>query len=202
MSYIEYVTADNQSENPLQDLAQANQFTMADLESNRSGKISDTQWFRLLLRAMQPVRYSGGALLGWLLCCFVVKTFVPRILLWIASLLGAKSIGVLFGAVTLTCAAAFVLALLKSAQTTALLVVDLKQGKVACLEGRVTASHEHEQGLGMARLYGEAHANYWYVCKNEYFEVDEPAFSALPMGGQYRLYYTPKSKLLLSIEPK
>jgi len=38
--------------------------------------------------------------------------------------------------------------------------------------------------------------------KNEYFEVDQEAHAALPAGMVFRLYYAPKSKLLLSIEPK
>lgn len=202
MSYIEYVTADHYNEDPLPDLARTNRFTMADLEENRNGRISDTQWFRLLLRSLQPVRYSGGALLGWLLCCFVVKTLVPSVVLWIIAWLGVKGIGVLFGAVTLACAGAFLISVLKSARLMALLILDLKEGKAACIEGRVSPSREDEKGLGMARLYGENHSNYWYVAKNEYFEVDHEAHAALPFGMQFRLYHTPKSKLLLSIEPK
>ena len=202
MSYIEYVTADHQSENPLEELARTNHFTMADLEQNRTGRISDTQWFRLLLRALQPVRHSGGALLGWLLCCFVVKTLVPRIVLWIASMMGAKGIGVLVGGITLACVGAFVIGLIKSGHTMALLLMDLKDGKAACLEGRVSPSSEDEKGLGMARLHGENQTNYFYVAKNEYFAVDQEAHAALPYGMQFKLYYTPKSKLLLSIEPR
>jgi hypothetical protein len=203
MSYLEYVTADHHFEDPLPDLARANHFTMADLEQNRAGKISDAQWMRLLLRALQPVRYTGGALLGWLLCCFVVRTAVPGIVLWIIAILGAKGLGVLFGGVTLACVGAFLVSAFKSASTMARLMVDLKLGKSACIEGRVSPSREDEKGLGMARLYGERHTNHWYVVKNEYFEVDEEAHAALPEGGhQYRLYHTPKSKLLLSIEPK
>jgi len=200
MSYIEYVTADHHFEDPLPDLARANRFTMADLEMNRNGKISDTQWMRLLLRALQPVRYTGGALLGWLLCCFCVKTLVPRIVLWIMAM---KGFGVYFvGGITFACAGAFLIAVLKTARTMALLIVDLRAGKAASIEGRVSPSREDEGGLGMARLYGEKHTNHWYVVKNEYFEVDREAHAALPHGMQFRLYYTPKSKLLLSIEPK
>ncbi len=200
MSYSDYVTSDDHYEDPLPEMARANRFTMADLEQNRNGKISDAQWVRLLLRALQPVRYTGGALLGWLLCCFVVKTFVPRIVLLILAL---KGIGVFFvGGITLACAGAFLLSVLKSARTVALLIADLSAGKAASIEGRVSPSREDEGGLGMARLYGETNTNYWYVVKNEYFDVDQGAHAALPDGMQVRLYYTPKSKLLLSIEPK
>ncbi len=202
MAYIEYITADENYEDPLPDLARANHFTMADLELNRSGKISDTQWMRLLLRAVQPVRYTGGALLGWLICCFVVKTLVPAIVLWIMAMLGVKGVGILFGVVTLACVGAFFLSVFKSARTTALLIADLNVGKAGCIEGRVSPSREEEKGLGMARIYGEKHTQHWYVVKDEYFEVDQQAHSVLPEGRQYRLYYTPKSKLLLSIEPR
>jgi len=202
MAYLEYITADENYEDPLPDLARANHFTMADLELNRGGKISDTQWMRLLLRAVQPVRYTGGALLGWLICCFVVKTLVPRIVLWIMAMLGVKGVGILFGAITLACVGAFLLSVFKSARTTALLIADLNAGKAGCIEGRVSPSREEEKGLGMARIYGEKHTQHWYVVKDEYFEVDQQAHSVLPEGKQFRLYYTPKSKLLLSLEPK
>ena len=202
MSYIQYVTADNHHvEDPLPDLARTNRFTVADLEQNRNGKISDAQWARLFRRALEPVRYTGGALLGWLLCCAAVKFFVPGIILFILALAGAKILTVLFGAITLACAGAFVLSLVKSAGTMALLMVDLNTGAAACIEGRVSASREDERGLGMARVWGEKHTHHWYVVKNEYFVVDQEAHGALPEGRQFRLYYTPKSKLLLSLEP-
>lgn len=157
---------------------------------------------RLLARALQPIRYTGGALLGWLLFCFVVKTVVPSFVLWIISVLSAKGLGLLFAVVTLACVGAFALSVLKSASTLALLLVDLQEGKAACIEGRVSPSREDEGGLGVSRLYGEKHTNHWYVVKDEYFEVDQEAHAALPHGMLFRLYHTPKSKLLLSIEPK
>lgn len=139
--------------------------------------------------------------MGWLICCFAVKTLVPAFVLWIISLLGFKGLGVLFGAVTLACTGAFLVSVMKSARTMGLLLVDLNTGAAACIEGRVLPSREEERGLGLARLHGEKHTHHWYVVKNEYFEVDEQAHAALPEGRQFRLYHTPKSKLLLSIEP-
>lgn len=204
MSYIEYVTADHRVENPLPELARTNRFTMADLDQNRNGKISDTQWTRLLFRALQPLRYTGATLLGWLLFCYAMKTFVPGIILMYLSVV--KGYGMAFvGAVTLACVGAFLVSVIKSAHTTALLLVDVKLGKAACIEGRVLPSREDHKAQGTARLYGahgEKHTNYWYVVKDEYFEVDQAAHAALPDAIQCRLYHTPKSKLLLSIEPK
>jgi hypothetical protein len=149
---------------------------------------------------MQAVRYTGGALLGWLLFCLLVRTLVPRIALWFMAMRG---IGVfLAGGVTLACVGAFLLSVLKSAGTLALLIADLGSGKTAFIEGRVSPSREDEEGLGLAHFYGEKNTKYWYVVKNEYFEVGQEAHAVLPAGMQFRLYYEPKSKLLLSIEPK
>jgi hypothetical protein len=200
MSYTGYVRADRDFEDPLPELARANRFTTADLEQNRNGKISDAQWMHLLLHPLKRVRYTGGALLGWLFCCFIVKTLVPGFVL---RLLAMRGIGIIFvGGVTFACVGAFLLSLLRSGHTMALLIADLSAGKAAWVEGRVSPSHEDEGGLGLARLYGETNTNYWYVVKNEYFEVYPDALAALPDRMQFRLYYTPKSKLLLSIEPK
>ena len=114
-----------------------------------------------------------------------------------------KGVGVVFvGGVTFACAGAFLLSVVKSARTMALLIADLSAGKAACIEGRASPSREDEGGLGLARLYGETNTNYWYVVKSEYFDVDQEAHAALTDDMQVRLYYTPKSRLLLSIEPK
>jgi hypothetical protein len=198
MPYIEY--ADHNFEDPLPKLARANGFTMADLDQNRNGKINDTQWMPLVLRALKPVFYTGGALAGWLFFCVIVRAVVPRIILLF---LAMKGIGIaLVGGVTLACVGAFLVSVIKCARTMSLLLVDLNIGKAACIEGRVSPSRQDEGGLGLARLYGETNTKFWYVVKNEYFEVDHEAHGALPERVHFRLYYTPKSKLLLSIEPK
>jgi hypothetical protein len=198
MPYFEY--ADHRPEDTLPNLARANRFTMADIEQNRNGKISDAQWTRLVLHVLQPVRYTGGALAGWLLFCSVVRAVVPRIILWF---LAMKGIGIaLVGGITLACAGAFLVSVLKAGRTMSLLMADLNAGKAACIEGRVAPSREDEKGLGLGRLYGETNTKYFYVVKNQYFEVDHAAHGALPDRIHFRLYYTPKSKLLLSIEPK
>ena len=200
MSYIGYANAGTDFEDPFPALQRANRFTLADLEQNRNGKISEAQRTRLWLRPLKPIRYTGAALLGWLFVCVVVRALVPSFVLWF---LAVKGVGIaLVGGVTLACVGAFLVSVLKGASTMTLLVADLNAGKAACTEGRVSVSREDEGGLGLARLYGETNTNYWYVVNNEYFEVEAEAHAALPHRVQFRLYYTPKSKLLLSLEPK
>jgi hypothetical protein len=200
MSYLQHVTADGQFDDPLPELARVNRFSMADLDHNRQGKISDGQWMRLLVRVLQPIRYTGGALLGWLFFCYAVKMIVPGFVLWIMAKFG---FGIaLTGGITLAAVCAFLISVIKSAHKMGQLLVDLSAGKAVYSEGRVSGSHEDEKGLGLARFWGETNTNYWYVINNEYFEVDPAAHGALPDRMQFRLYHTPRSKMLLSIEPK
>jgi hypothetical protein len=201
MSYIEYVVSDHHSEDPLPELARANHFTMDDLEQNRKGKISDEQRGRLFSMALYPIRYPGMALLGWLTFCFIVKTLVPRIVLFIAALFGMKTLGVVFGLITLACVGSLFVALLRSGRKVVLLAQDLSAGTSTYLDGRVTVSREESTGLGMDRFHDQKRLQCWYVVKNEYFEVEEEAAEALPHNAMFRLHFTPRSKLLLSLEP-
>jgi hypothetical protein len=54
----------------------------------------------------------------------------------------------------------------------------------------------------MARIHGENNVKHWYCIKDERFDVDEDAYNALNGMMLCKVYFTPRSKLLLSIEPK
>jgi len=199
MSYIEYVTHDAQAHDPLPDLAHAAGFNVADLEQNRKGKISSSQMMRLFGRALRPVRYTGSATIGWLVVVYAIRTWVPGIVLWIARMCGLP-VGAIFSITTLCCVAAMVVSVFQSARLLSLLIADLAKGEATFKDGRVVVSREEENGLGLARLWGEKHMKCSYVIAGEYFEVDEEACVA-PHEGRFRLYHTPKSKLMLSMEP-
>ncbi len=199
VSYIEYVTSDAQDHDPLPDLARTTGFTMPDLDENRRGRISNSQMMRLFGRALQPVRYTGGATIGWLVVVYAIRTWIPGIILWIARMCGVP-IGAIFSITTLCCVGAMVISILHSARLIGLLMMDLSKGKATFKDGRVVISREEETGLGLARIWGETHAKCSYVIGGERFEVDEEACITAPEG-RFRLYHAPKSKLMLSIEP-
>ncbi len=199
MSYIEYVTHDSQAHDPLPELARATGFSMPDLEENRRGRISNSQMLRLFGRALQPVRYSGAAMIGWLAFVWMVQFWVPGFVLWIIRMSGVP-LRTMVLVTTLTCAGALALSILRSAQTIALLIADLSAGRAVFMDGRVVMSREEETGLGLARLWGEKHMKCGFVMGGEYFEVDEQA-CATPPEGRCRLYHTPRSKMMLAIEP-
>jgi hypothetical protein len=197
LSYLKEQTSPDQT---VDELALANRFTISDLDQNRRGRIADSQGHRLLIRALRPVRYTGSALLGWLIFCLIVRKVVPAAILWIGALLGSELLFPVFGTVTIACFVAFVTAIVKSTHKIALLMADLRAGKATWIEGRISPSKGLEKGLGLGRLYGEERTTWWYVVKEQYFEVSEEAHRALPRG-RFRLYYTPRSRMLLSIEP-
>ncbi len=203
MSYIEYVTAGDDSvfDDPLEDLAKANGFTMEDLAENREGRISAAQRSRLVLQAIDPIRYSGGAFFGVLFLGLVIRTFVPSIVISIGAMIGAKYVMVLFGSTLVLCFAAFVMDVLKSGQVMLRLLRDLHEGDVEVMEGHVYPSNEVKEGLGMDRIFGQKQTKRWYVIDEEYFPVSEEAVEALPERGRFLLYHTPRSRQLLSIEP-
>jgi hypothetical protein len=202
MSYVDAVNLAPDSDELLATLAKANHFTMSELSANRGGKISDAQMKKLFVKACRPVLHAGKALIGWLLFVFVIKTLVPDLLLWVASMYFGVSAPALVGAITAGCILALVVGIFKSSKRIVALFSDVSKGKAAVIEGRVWASRAEEQGIGLDRLWGEKVGIFHYVLNKDYFEVEDlGAFEALLPRERYRLYYAPKSKLLLSIEP-
>jgi hypothetical protein len=205
MSYVQYGVQGPQAASQ-DDIARANRFTMQDLAENRTGRISTSQMFRLFGRALEPVRYTAPVFGGWLLAWYLV-TFVPglRLVARLVWLFGGAAIGPLaFLGITVVCGGMLLLSILKSAGSIGLLLVDLSQGKTAHIEGRLSPSREGATDWSLAKLWGSKaeRMKYSYVIGGEYFTVDETAHGVdLDPKGTYRLYYAPRSKLLLSVEP-
>jgi hypothetical protein len=202
MAYVDAVNLAPDADELLTNLALANGFSKAELADNRAGKISDGQMMKLMMAALRPVFHAGKALVGWLLFVLVIRTFVPDLLIWFASMFLGKSIFAVFAVITMGCVLALVVGVAKSGRRIVALFRDVSKGAASTIEGRVWASRGEEQGIGLDRLWGEKVGIFHYVLNNEYFEVpDLRAHEALLPKERYRLYYAPKSKLLLSIEP-
>lgn len=174
---------------------------MEELVQNRAGKIADGQMLKLAAKAIHPIRTSGSVLIGWLIFLFVIKTFVPGLALRLAGRSLGKSLGALFLAITLGCVVSVLAGLWKSGKMTLGLTSDLSKGTAAVMEGRVVVSRDQADVQEMPRLCGEKDEVYHYVINNQYFVVDQMAFETLASRQNYRLYYAPRSGLLLSIEP-
>ena len=185
------------------DLAKGNDYNEADLAQNRAGRISDRQMVKLSAQALKPVFISGGTLGFWLLFSWFIREFVPGIL----QLFIFKYAMAGYWTITVGAAGAFLMGLLNSSRLTFLLIQDLMAGKSAMIEGRATSGWEERPAQGTSRLWGMKEAVYHYCVQNEYFEVSHEGFEVLhtkydTYSPGVKLYYSPKSKLLLSVDPK
>jgi len=200
MSYLEYVTV-NDSIDPMGELSRSNKFTIEDLHENQRGQISAVQKGVLLKRALRPIQYPLMALAGWLFAYFVFRYGVPDVIQLIIAVVGGKTVTGVFVGFTVMILGALGIGLLKSGRLLLLLLTDLASGRVERLDGRVNISREEKKGLGLDRLHDRGRKIFYYVIREEYFEVDEEAVEAISLGGRYTIYHTPNAKLLLSIEP-
>ena len=201
MPYMDYETRDPVGAS-LEDIARLTGFTREDLAENRQGKISPRQLVRLFGRALHPIRYTGSAFLGWVLLCLLVE-YVPGLsfvasLLWLFGIASTRFLLI----PTAICGVLLLFSILSSASRVVRLLVDLSDGQTAYKEGRISATYEERKDRSLAQYWGSRNHNRqcWYVVGGEYFEVDDRAYSLDP-SGRYRLYHTPRSKLLLSMEP-
>lgn len=77
------------------------------------------------------------------------------------------------------------------------LLADILAKRVRSLDGRVTA-REEELHVGKKR---DDVVNYYFEMKHSTFKVNRRAFLTIDSGGAYRVYYLPRSRTLVAIEP-
>ncbi len=186
----------------LVDMARANAFAARDLELNREGQTTRPQVIRVWLHALKPLRIAAGALAGWLIMILVIQAFLPSIAqFFVFKKLGIGALGPTIGIV-----GALAIALVKCTRKTILLIVDASEGKVASVVGRVAPSFEESTSQGLGRFRGEKDAVYFFCIRKDEFEVTSEAYSLLVSKYDtyrplVRIYFTPRSHLLLSMEP-
>ena len=76
------------------------------------------------------------------------------------------------------------------------LLGDILAKQVKCIDGRVTAREIEKTGRKRDEL-----PDYFFEMKQCTFPVDRRAFVAIDSGGAYRVYYLPRSRTLVAIEP-
>jgi hypothetical protein len=185
----------------LDDFAEANQFTEEDLLTNRTKKISNAQMLRLGIQAMRPFFSALVTLIGWLIFVQVLRSFLPRFLQVLIFGKAAGGIIMLVG-----CVWAVIVGFLQSSKLTFLLLLDVLEGTAASIQGRVDTSKTEEDAQGLDKFHGEKKWSYRYVIKKIELEVSEEAYELLHTTYEQQrptvtIYYTPKSKMLLSVDP-
>jgi hypothetical protein len=154
-------------------LAQANNFSPEDLKQNHDGLLSAHQVNRLL-------RWGGYHGLMFLIgTVLLIAPFRDRL-----HALSAGSVLLLLGVE--------VIFILSFGLNAALIIADLWSGKVGSVEGTVWREAHHWT------RYGRSYA---YVMGSHRFHVPQAAYAALVAGRSYRIFYVPRSRRLVSIEP-
>lgn len=156
----------------LEALAQANEFKVEALQANREGRFADSQTSWL---RVSIAWYSIGGMAA------------AGLMVWL-SVLNAASPQPFSQVFILILAVPFIFFFFWHIFRIA---ADLRAGKVAAVEGYVHKT--------ISRRRRSTH--YYYRIEGLRFLVSYPAYNALIEGIPYRVYYTPRSKQLVAIEP-
>ncbi|RPH58660.1 MAG: hypothetical protein EHM81_09590 [Chloroflexi bacterium] len=159
-------------------LAEVNKFSPEDIELNRTGEISPTQRMKALPQAI------FGAVFGLIALVFVGLTLMPSFSGQDFSIQAAAFIPMIISGIFLLIGGfMFVRA-----------VLDMVQSSPAQVEG---------DGRKEKRVSGGKNRStrYYYVIGGTSFQVNRQAYTALIDGLDYRVFYLPNTKRLLSIEP-
>ena len=185
-----------------EDLASANRFKPADIAANRNGFMSTRQFFRVLWRTSKPLREATWALCLWVaLLGIALSLFRSRL----ARMLFLRNYAFEVIGLSFSIGMAFVVAMLHTTARSWQLLKDLLTGEVTSVEGRLDPSWHEELGEGFKRIKGEMVPTYFYSVRQENFEVLPEAYEMLrskydDFRPRVRIYFTPRSRLLLSIE--
>lgn len=183
-------------------LAESNGFSDRELVANRAGRIAGSQYWRLLIEAFRPAAFSGVALLGWFCFLFFRDFFLPAPILSLV-----QRAWPFFMVITVATAGAFLLGLARSARLGSQVVLDLKDGRVETASGKVSTYRCSSAEYGVSALFAYKAEHHFYWIGDLKLEVSPSGYELLVKryDDQYcppmRVYYSPRSRLLLSAEP-
>ncbi len=203
--YLENYTPDHlhqQEHTSLLQLAKALRFCESDLNENKQGRLTNSQMAGLLYRSLGPFLAMALSLAGLVGVAVGLYLFGPLIVSKVRLMLALGKylmlgVGALFFGLI-----AFVIKFALTSDRIFRLLLDLAEGKVTSVTGRLTTSKSEEVEDGLAQFTRQRTETYSYVVKGEYFEVGEEAYHAMLArdGGNYRLYVTPRSRHLVALE--
>lgn len=160
-------------------LSRANNFSPDELALNRDGCLSERQSRRLIASTVKML--AGGLLLAFAILGFGLFFLLKVVQGWWLVLIGVFALLLL--AIPLTMAVSGLH-----------LILDLRDGQVVQVDGLVNRSPSFSNGSLSSVSYYYAHENFGY-------KVSKEAYRALVPGLRYRIYQTPRTHRLMSLEP-
>lgn len=192
--------------NLARDLAAANEFSADELAANQASRIAAPQRRRLYGVWAIAAGKSLFVFVAWLLFAFALA---PRL---VGNMFGRPkhlSTDSLLAILAILSFFACLYALLDTLWLVIDLGADLLHGRAEMVEGRVSASSTtdirivHESPYCSRDSYEVIKDSWAYAIGDELLPVSLAAFRALQpySGSSFRVYLTPRSRLLLSLEP-
>ena len=185
------------------DLARVNQYRPTDIAANRNGFMSTPQFFRLFWQASKPLREATWSLCVWIALLTLLGGLFRQRLMRMAFFhnYAIEAVTTSVGVVV-----AFLVGAFHTTEKCWRLLQDLLTGEVTSVEGRLDPSWHEEIGEGLKRVKRETVTTYHYSVRQELFEVQPQAYEVLrskyeDFRPMVRIYFTPRSRQLLSIEP-
>ena len=184
-------------------LTEALRFNDADLEINKTGKLSTRQMIRLSFQVLGPFAGLVSAAAGMVGLAVAMWVAGPAIMTHVRLAFAVGKylllgVGALFFGLV-----AFIMKLIFASGRVVQFLIDLAQGKVTSVNGRMNTSKSEEIEDGLNTFTKKKTETWNCVIKGEYFGINEEAFGVLRdrSGSIYRAYVTPRSRYLVAIEP-
>ncbi|MBI9043221.1 MAG: hypothetical protein JEZ06_01975 [Anaerolineaceae bacterium] len=163
-------------------------FGQEDLDHNQSGDLAAGQWLQLPRNLFRVFLFSFGLFILGTLTIFAYQVVFPTAeqqTFW-SVLFGPMIPGFIVGVILFGIWLYYWFAIL----------VDVWNGKVKTEEGRGRrVLNENISNKGGNKL------TYYYQIGDERFRVSKQAYNAMIDGIKYRLYFTPLTRVMVSIEP-
>ncbi len=187
-------------------------FNRLDLELNREGRLSRSQVHQLIARILRPVAVAALTLLCWAVFWVVyllgvlhrpwyeVQGEIATRIIHPHTIFLAQWANLAYDRSPLLYTGAalsfFFLCLLGLTRVPWKLLFDVIAGHVECAQGRVAKGEEE------TKTHRDAGVRYYYRLPDEQpFEVSQLAYRALESGNSYGLFYLPRSRMLVAVEP-
>ncbi len=202
--YVDYAyQCENQDEEILLDLMRTNRFNQADLAENRLGKMSTNQMIRLTIKAVVPIILLGLPLAGLIVMCVFAAEIFPYVMTKVRLMLAMGKYLVAFGGAIVFGLIALVINFILHSERFVMFLSDLAAGQAGSDNGRLHTSMGEEIQDGIDQILRRKTVVHSYVLKGQSYRVSEAGYDALRdhSGSMFRIYFTPKSRFILSIEP-
>lgn len=186
----------------LRELIYVHGFTRDDLSENRGGHISQRQKKQMWRAAFRPAQDATVVFLLWAFVLVIKDHVLPK-----TATEMLDRAWPFFAIITLATSGALLHNFAKSGRLVARVWRDLREGETESVRGRVSTFYTQEPVAGVGSIFGLKNDLYYYWLGDHKLEVNQDGYEYLVKKYDsqevpfFFVYFTPRSKLFLSMEP-